>query len=264
MLLVDIDDVARYRALAARVLKPTRARLARCLSQVTTAPEEAIARELEVDPKDKFKAALSLVVTAEGGWAGPASAREAWETVAPMEWLDDDRRRFERGGEAPATVRDAVTLASDPEGVSTAETLARTFAGQCHALLKTGQSGQSIGWKFVDPKRYRSRFCARAQARSGEMIFNAAYANPATKRGGEVQKATLPSTVTAELEAIRNELIRSVGPVAWDVVALVGWHLRLVAHEIESPFEPLLSLWELGYALDELTDERTVLAAPSI
>lgn len=263
-MLVDLDDLARFRALAARVLKPSRPALASCLSKVTTAPEDAIARELEVDPKDKFKAALSLVVTADGAWAGPASAREAWETVAPMEWIGDDRRRFERGGEAPPTVRDAVTLACDPEGVSTAETLARTFAGKCHSLFKTGRTGQELGWKFVDPKRYRSRFCARAQARSGEMVFNAACAQPSARRGGEAQKATLPESVTRELDEVRNGLIRSVGPVAWDVVALIGWHLRLVTHEIESPFEPLLSLWEIGYALDELADERTILAAPSI
>jgi hypothetical protein len=257
-------DIERFRALPSRVFKPARPSLAACLSRVTTAPEDAIARELELDPRDKFKAALGLVVDAAEAWAGPASAREAWETVAPMEWLGDERRRFERGGEAPPTVRDAVAIASDPEGISTAETLARSFAQSCHGLLQSARTGQDIGWKVVDPKRFRSRFCARAQARSGELVFVAACDASTSTGGAEAKRSSVPQSINSELDAIRNALIRSAGPVAWDVVALLGWHLRLIGHGVRSPFEPLVSLWELGYALDELADERTVLAAPTI
>lgn len=223
-----------------------------------------IERELEVEPKDPFAAALALVVRVDEGWNGPTSGREAWETVAPMEWLSDDRRRFERSGEAPLTVRNAVALASDPEGVSAAETLARSFANECHGLLATGVSSASIGWQFVDVRRYRSRFCARARARSGEMIFAAACDRVKKESAERARTSALTPAVTEAIDAVRAQVLSRIGPVAWDVSALLGWHLRLLSHEIPSPFESLVALWELGYALDELTDERTVLVASNV
>jgi hypothetical protein len=259
----DDFDIDRFRALPSRVFAPRREGLVRCLSRVTTARESDVASALEVDPRDKFKAALSLVVSAEGAWPGPASGREAWETVAPLEWLDDDRRRFERGGEAPATVRDAVTIACDPEGIASAEALARTFALECHRLLNTGESSHAVGWKIVDPKRFRSRFCARAMARSGDEVFAAAC--KAHKSGGDDALASAtPPALARDLDALRRELVARAGPVGWDVSALLAWNARLHAHSVPSPFETALSIWELGYALDELADGRVILAAPSV
>lgn len=257
-------DLERVRSIADRVFRPARPLLARCLAQVTTAPQAMIERELEVDPKDPFAAALALVVRPDEGWNGPTSGREAWETVAPMEWLSDDRRRFERSGEAPLTVRNAVALASDPEGVIAAENLARSFADRCHGLLRTGVSTQSVGWQFVDARRYRSRFCARAKARSGDQIFAAACDRVNQESADRARTSALTPAVTEAIDAVRARVLSKVGPVAWDASALLGWHLRLIAHEIPSPFEPLVALWELGYALDELTDERTVLVAANV
>lgn len=256
-------DSERVRALSEKVLNPTRPALVACLARVTCAREADVESALAVDPKDKFKAALSLVVTADASWQGPTTGREAWETVAPTEWLADERRRFERSGESPATVRDAVALASDPSGVATVESLARSFAMKAHALLKTGHAPSSVGWKFVDARRYRSRFCARAQDRTGDQLFAAACAGVGTK-GEEALRSSVASHLDGELTALRGALLKRLGPVAWDVVALVGWHARLVAHGIDSPFDPLLALWELGYALDEVADERTVLVAPAV
>jgi hypothetical protein len=256
-------DIDRIRTLGDKILRPSRPELVRCLASVTCARASDVASALEIDPKDKFKAALALVVTADGSWQGPTTGREAWETVAPTEWLADDRRRFERGGESPGTVRDAVTLASDPSGVTTAESLARTFASKAHALLKTAHAPQAVGWRFVDPKRFRARFCARAQDRTGEQLFAAACA-ASTAKGDEALRAGLETDIDAAVSALRDAVLKHTGPVAWDVAALVGWHARLVSFGIDSPFDAVIALWELGYALDELADERTVLVAPSV
>jgi hypothetical protein len=257
-------DLERIRSLATKVLAPARPSLVSCLSQITKAHPERVKSALEVDPKDKFKAALSLVVSTESRWEGPATGREAWETIAPVQWLNDERRRFERGGEAPATVRDAVTLACDPSGVSTAEALARSFASRCHRALETGRAGEQIAWRFVEPRRFRARFCARSQQRSGEEVFNAICGARRDQGGREARSSALPPEIAAELDALRARLMRRVGPSSWDVVATLQWHSRLVAFEIPSPFDELIALWETGYALDELGDERTVLAAPSV
>lgn len=256
-------DTQRVRALADRVLEPSRPELVSCLARVTCAKADDIASALEIDPKDKFKAALSLVVTADASWQGPTTGREAWETVAPTEWLSDERRRFERSGESPATVRDAVALASDPSGVTAAESLARTFSSRAHGLLKTAHAPLSVGWRVVDPKRYRSKFCARAQARSGDQVF-AAACNAAPKTGGDALRSVISAELDVELATLRASVLKRVGPIAWDVVALVGWHIRLASNDVDSPFDALLALWELGYALDELADERIVLVAPAV
>lgn len=261
----DIDTLTpeRIHSIAEKLFSPRRSQLVRCLAQVTTASEKAVAEALVIDPVDKLKAARQLVQTSDGAWPGVASGREAWETIAPVEWVGATHRRFERGGEAPASVGDAVALASDPEGVSAAEALVRQFASMADRALSLEIPTETVGWRIVDPRRFRARFCARSTGKTGDALFRA-WCTKHKLAPKDLQNTTISADLVLPLQALQAAIIRQWGPVAWDVVALLKWHDMTSVLRIPSPFAPLIALWESGYGFDELVDGRAILVAPTV
>jgi hypothetical protein len=227
---------------------------------VTTASEKAVITALEIDPPDKLKAARQLVQTVDSAWPGVTSGKEAWETIAPSEWTQHAHRRFERGGEAPASVGDAVAIASDPEGIVAAEALAKQFLSLASRALKLDASPPLVCWRVTEPKKFRARFCSRSATYTGDSLYRA-LSTSATAVTERARFSMQPDLATA-LQTLQVTVARQWGPVAWDICALLKWHEMSGALGIESPFDALIALWESGYALDDVEPERIVLVAP--
>ncbi len=259
----DVLTPERVREFTEKLFRPHRPALVRCLAQVTSASEKAVISALEVDPPDKLKAAKQLVQTSDGAWPGVSSAREAWETIAPIGWVGETHRRFERGGESPASVADAVAIGCDPVGVAAAEALARQFASEADRLLKLDPPTQQVGWRVVDPRKFRARFCARSSGQTGDALFRALCAAHKID-SGILQRITVSAELIGPLQELQLHAMRQWGPVVLDLVVLLKWHDMACALNIPSPFEPLVSLWECGYALDELVHGRAILVAPPV
>jgi hypothetical protein len=143
--------ITRSPASAPGVLSPARPQLAPALAVVTGWPVERV--EAYLGTADGLDAMFGSI---DGGNRTPAPAwlggdvlidpAEAWEALAthgviPLGWVTDEGRRFVRRYNIatdrlpkptphPPSVRACVTLASDPQGVETAEHLARELGAR--------------------------------------------------------------------------------------------------------------------------------------
>lgn len=164
--------------LAARFLRPTRARLPEALAALTDASVETLRSLLARSLTAQFGLnALEFAVrTSSTGWervplvhTDPAAA---WETFAsrgilPADWTDDQRRAFEAPvGTHPAvlarrvpwapmalshppTLGGCVAFAADPTGVLTAEAVARELCARRPAMHE--RAGDRVLWRVLDP-----------------------------------------------------------------------------------------------------------------
>lgn len=171
-----------------------------------------------------------------------ARGAEAWEALAsrgliPMEWLDDDSRRFVRADGAlaaePEDFASAAVLAVDVEGARRAEAVARELVWRMRELGLPQPA--RVAWRRVDPAFW-------------------------TPRRGWYLSPTL-ATVTG------RPAPPSASPPWWDLArfdleGVDAW--RDIGGAGPNPFEPLAALWSLGYAVDAIDARAVVLAMPPL
>lgn len=173
---------------------------------------------------------------------GAVGVAEAWEALAsrgaiPMDWIDDDARRFAGEGGAlgawPGELATALAVAADVAGVRSAEALARELVWRTreHGLAQP----RRVAWRAVDPAFWRP-------GRGWFLAEGTAVALGATR-----PVATVPPWW---------DLAR------FDVDGADAWRALGVA--APNPFEPLAALWLLGYAVDRVDDEAVVIATPAL
>lgn len=174
-----------------------------------------------------------------------AQGPEAWETLAargwiPMEWVGDDARRFVTSfgthDVAPSTRDEAAALAADVDGVRRAEDLARELLSRMRPFGLA--QPPRVAWRVVDPSFWSPR--------------RGWYLTPALPRTFGDAVGVVPSG--------------GASPPWWDLARFDvawadGWHR--IADAPPNAVEPLAALWMLGYALDAVTDDAVVLAAPT-
>lgn len=243
------------------VFAPARPRALACLRTLTAAPESVCREVLSEDPPDPIAGVIARRHARRGvAFEGPVDLREAWEMVAPEPWIGDARRAFTtpawgRPGDAPASHLDALLLASDPAGVTAAESLA------ADALRRMIAAGVEVGvtaatakmiWWCESPERFRPRFHVDAEsARRVEALLGGAPGEVATRRAAKAA------------DELRRALAPRVGGCAWDAAELLRWSLLCEPLGERNPFTPLWAIWESGYAFDGFVPEGCVLVAPS-
>jgi hypothetical protein len=176
------------------------------------------------------------------GDLGAVGGAEAWEALAsrgmvPMAWVDDDARRFVGDDGAlsagPADFAAAAAVAADVDGVVLAEALARELVWRLRDLGLP--QPRRLAWRAVDPSFWRPR---RGWYLTDELARRARVAPPAA--------AAPPWWDLARFDVERAD--------AWGSEPGAG----------PNPFEALAALWLLGYAVDYVSDEAVVLAAPAL
>lgn len=173
---------------------------------------------------------------------GAVGVAEAWETLAsrgaiPMDWIDDDGRRFAGEGGAvaawPCDLATAFAVASDIAGARSAEALARELVWRMRELGLP--QPRRVAWRAVDPAFWRP---GRGWFLTGELAL--------------VMGATPPAATAPPWWDLAR----------FDVDGADAW--RGVSEKVPNPFEPLAALWLLGYAVDLVNDDAVVLATPAL
>jgi hypothetical protein len=242
-------------------------------------------------------------------------AAEVWETLAargviPSEWMGDGERVFAEDERPPAlaerafndqptyaavqryleegprlcdvppTVAAACALASDVQGMTTAERVAREAVRRL-AVWGAPQPHR-VCWRIVDPDRWETQpgdyrhmpaaiavGCAFAMTPSAEKNLLRARAHVF---GTPAWRASFTWECTAHWRYLARGRAQ-IAPPRSDVLDRLdsGGYPTIPKplrgkrfSELENPFEPLLSLWASGYALDAITPSLIVLAAPRI
>jgi hypothetical protein len=276
--------------------------------RVTLAPNFA------VDPRRIFQPARKRLTDARASTESVRSAHEAWRILAeksiiPSDWLDDDDRRFIavqddglRIGNnlskrppalpTPSTVRAAVTIASDVEGVLAAEDHARTCVASLgvwgglqprricwDVALRTGPSSLFVGGpprldivgeaaaaavKATDPTKWEDWGSALWTAVASHLqdvlvphvsIGFRHYLVGAAwwRKACDLDLALLP----APTHLSEDDLADACESDWWVPEVLVGRPIR----SLPNPFESLLAIWSRGYALCDVDENELVLAA---
>jgi hypothetical protein len=264
-----------YAALSPRILRPDRPQLHAAVGCVVGWDEAQAARWRD--------AALEMLPLEHLGLRGILDAREAWEAMAargliPMEWVGAAERGFlasraTREEPWPPGVRFAVTLASDPQGIATAEVLAREVAARL------------APWGLASPARVVWR--VMRDPRAPREVWPASLSNA---------MRLLPDhpTVRTALEALSRGTSRRPGhdwpdalydartvvraAATWSALAARGdrapaWPSDALSPDprpddlegrpfatLPDPFEPLLILWASGYLLAQITGDTLLLA----
>jgi len=184
-----------------------------------------------------------------GAWHGHTRVEEAWEALAPTAWIDQPPREMLRGVEdaeghaTPASLRDALRMTADPEGIETAEALARALVDAL-PFAHTDSAALRVQWCVIDPLRWRAR-CFNDP--SGLRLHLGAQ----TPLGEDIARA------------VRAACGARLGGAAVDAATVAAHHLG--AHPPNAPIAaPLFDLWNLGYALHALHPDRLVLVAPRL
>lgn len=255
-----------------------------------------MASELERLARRILRPDRPRLADARAAVAGISDPREAWEVLATRGLVRDDARPAPhrdfapqpsdvlvltptgvaswRPQPTPTTVRAAVAIASDPAGIATAEALV------CEVRQRLEP------WGVPRPRGIRWRIEERPW---GGMAADRPWMPswPAVHRFGD------PDAVGQQLpgEFWRRWPLntRSLGRrFAQDLAAHAEWR-RLVARgarvtptcaavpvtpgasvvgmafaALPDPFEPLLAVWGLGYAVDAIAEEVVVLVAPGL
>lgn len=262
----EVREVPSYAALAARIFRPRRTRLLECVQRLTGAPEEVCRRSIVTGRGDPLLFFTQGWQTSLGpqSFARPSGA-EAWEMLAPSGWMGEPRRGFGSSFtdalETPPDVRTALALCADPCGVATAESLAR------EAIARLARRGCVVAdrviWRVLEPMIFRPRFSRGSGPNEicGRDLYDSLTGVSPTPGGLRLkyQRARRDASLAAALEAarrasapVRNETVR-VGPCADDVADMVEWEvLARLQNLAESPFAPLVALWETGYGIDQI------------
>jgi hypothetical protein len=193
------------------------------------------------------------------------------------------RRYLEQGPrlcDVPPTTVAAWTLASDVEGLATAERVAREAVRR---LAEWGAPQPTrVCWRIVVPQNWETQ---PGDYRHMPAAFAASEAFVSTPRlDRELPRArshefgtpawraafTWECAVQWRFVARGTRTIASSRSTVLDRLEQGGYPtipapLRAKRFsDVPSPFEPLLSLWAAGYALDAITPELIVLAAPQL
>lgn len=249
-------DIETFTEQHARVFCPARTDLIAVLSRATTARPEDIARALEIKPRDALAATLSLVVDQGKSWPGMTSASEAWEMLAPAEWLGDELREFDGGQRVPPSVRAVICLLSDVQGVVAAEALVREFASRLAERLQRPSMPTCVQWRFAEPRTFRSA----ALAPKGDVCMAAEAV--LRSAGRDLGALTRSPVHEPALQALMLQLVARLGPSVHDVTTLLRMHTAISDERSESILSPLVSLWLSGYALDRVTEHALVMVCP--
>ncbi|MDB4929062.1 MAG: hypothetical protein JWM10_1546 [Myxococcaceae bacterium] len=266
------DGLPSWRAFGTALLRPPRPRLAEALAVATgialdTVREAVAAPNWDWRQLNHQRGLLWSTPSLPGRlpcphWA-PAPARwsvpQLWEALAtrglvPDAWIDDPTRRFHGGGRAPATMTEAVLLASDAEGIAAAEALARETALRLGPWLQRGPP-RTVRWRLVDwslflSDRWRDHL---VEAPGGAAV--GALLRSAVGAAGAAMTYRRPSLTAAGVEVAESpnvfrELAESVASI---VSAAELWSAA------PDPFAPLLTLWARGYGLLDTRPALTLL-----
>ncbi len=273
------DRVApSYAALAARIFRPRRPRLLECVQRLTGAPEEVCHRSIATGRGDPLLFFTQSWQTSAGprSFAQPSGA-EAWEMLVPSGWIGEPRRGFgssiSEACETPSDVRTALALCADPCGVATAESLAR------EAIARLSSRGCVVAdrliWRVLEPRTFRPGFprSSGSDEICGRDLYDA-LTGVSPKPGGlnlKYQRARRDASLAAILDAarrvsapVRIETAR-VGSCADDVADMVEWEVVLQSQNLaDSPFAPLVALWETGYGIDQIAPGGIALVASGV
>lgn len=224
-----------------------------------------------------------------------ALTSEIWESLAPTSWVEDDTRLFAdvngRAALTPPSLVVALTLLVDPQRAITAEAIAR----EAHERLTPwgAEPLRRVMWRVADEDSLQTAsstniwrrdwddhdFDVRRAARSAvrgpvdDVQQNATVSRdlysffmrlPGPHQGKVGQYARVRASSTVEgawwwSKAIEHDLEVS------DVNRMrPGWPLVLGGRfrDLANPFEPLLSLHEIGHPLMQARDGTLTLIAP--
>lgn len=182
--------------------------------------------------------------------------------------------------DAPPTVIAACSLACDIPGVTTAERVAREAVRRLAAWGAPQPS--RVCWRIVDPEDWETQPGDFRHMPAAMAVGDAYVPTPTTER--TIMRARLydfgtpawRAAFTWECAALwrlvskGNRVIAASTSLAPDSIAASGYpgipsELRAKRFaDVPNPFEPLLSLWAAGYALDAITEHTIVLAAPRV
>lgn len=218
--------------------------------------------------------------------------RAAWKQLAtagviPGGWVEDPRRAFAREIDEPMvrgyaaqphppTLAMCVALASDVPGVLAAEMLAREAVAR---LAPWGvPQPQRATWRLVDvavvPPSYAYDHPWFLNRPTSALVRNGS-------RGWVTTRSEMPRAAwgnaheTARLlrgdwktQGAAGRRVAPAREYAGARITAVGdapralWKTRL--RDLPNPFEPVVGVWETGYALHEITEQAAVLVAPAL
>lgn len=265
-----------YTTLGARFLRPARP----ALDQVT-----AWARQ-RYSGNDTLFATLLANAASLGE---PLQVQELWEGLAAdglilMSWINDPKRSFCNQEPAPkvlchsypADLHQALLLASDVEGILTAEALAWEVAERLQAWGSTRP--QKILWWSTQEHRERALTRLRLPLQAPWLgVFGALRAlgvipfSEEQQRANSERKATIRNAAKDQPAEALTALIKDVNlDFAWRYAAGQGyvvpqpktsaqWPVGRAFSELPNPIEPLLEIWRLGYVLVLLREDALVL-----
>lgn len=196
--------------------------------------------------------------------------------AAVLRYLDEGPRLCD----VPPTVIAACSLACDITGVSTAERVAREAVRR---LAEWGAPQPTrVCWRIVDPEEwetqpgdYRHMPAALAVGaayvptptteRSIMRARTYDFGTPAWRAAFTWECAALWRLVSKGNRTIAPSTSLALGAITDGGYPAIPLELRSKRFaDVPNPFEPLLSLWAAGYALDAITSNVIVLAAPRV
>lgn len=259
------DDVRALRRLASQLLRPDTTRYA----EVAAWSSDFLASVAPHTPSARLWSAL-----ADAGFI-------------PRDWPGDRARRFDAARDVdlawPPDVATAVALACDPTGVATVESLLRShwraFAPDASARptvrwrvmprerVQPGRDrpGRALIVEALSPRDPDDDSLARFFGAARDIVEGVFGARRVTIEPQE--RLSLPGvdpTATFDGAAFEEALGADVTPAAADALAHdLGCARRwaILRPDAPNPFAALRRVWELGYAVDEVTPEGFVVLA---
>lgn len=273
-------------ALAPRIFRPERAAVSACRIKAHQILLEAFARfEDVITPADRPEAWRFDDPALERSFA-----QELWEALPSPSIPEDPARGFvmpvviqrlittyARGvaepwpasapgshaaDAVPLSIRDAITFAADPEGMLTAEQLAREFSARLRPLGE--RAPQRVLWRVVpypelSASRTRTLAPFASLGRALRMDLGA-LGDPRRFAGIRDTAALYDLSVAARWQALRV----SSATISEELARYAGLDPQTKFAELANPFEPLLGVWATGYAVEAVTDQAIFLLAPPL
>lgn len=213
--------------------------------------------------------------------------------VVPEGWVGDPARRFRTGPRwaEPLKSSHAVALAADPEGVLAAEALARDYVRRLRYYDAPALDPPAVLWTFRAPRLYARRrntwgFFARRyaglDARLRDMLWGSELpldAVPLARRPRGADRSIYTRETSVLFADLRQYALLGVArsrglgvtttrvPERWWTLPAAEQQRQTRVEfrrfeELPDPFEPLLAIWRLGYALGPFDRDAIELVAP--
>lgn len=182
-----------------------------------------------------------------------AGLMDLWAELAPPGWID--RKRF-RDAAAEGRLDAVVALASDPDGVDTAERAAVTLR---RALAPHGVAlGERVVWRPLGADR---------ECLASVLSARVGFARAACPREIEARVVERAQQVRSEVERAVLRRYEDRPLLAAELAAAAEldfvWQASSLA-STESPVEPLRVIYECGYALAAADAASVVLEFPAV